>query len=73
MIEKDKYSSLWEYIEKWDGDFLSLSFSDIEKIAGTALGHSFLKYKKNLEKHGWKVGRISMKSGFVTFEKICKD
>ena len=53
---------------------LGMGFRDtdeeIEKIAGMPIDHSFLTYKKNLERFGWKVAKIAMKCGNVTFEKI---
>ena len=50
--------------------FTGKSFEEIEKIAGMPIDHSFLTYKKNLERFGWKVAKIAMKCGNVTFEKI---
>lgn len=44
-----------------------------KKIAGMSIDHSFLTYKKNLERFGWKVAKIAMKCGNVTFEKINKE
>ena len=44
-----------------------LSFEDIERIAGVPIDHSFLRYKRELEEYGWKVGKISMKVGKVEF------
>ena len=43
-----KYSELWKYVSEKDGDELSLSFDEIESVAGVALDHSFLNYKKEL-------------------------
>lgn len=65
-----KYNALWEYIGKSDGETLKLSFTEIEKIAGIPIDHSFLKYKKELAEYGWKVGKISMKEQTVIFDRI---
>ncbi len=69
-MKKDKFSALWAYVGSQSGEFVSLSFAEIEKIAGMPIDHSFLTYKKNLERFGWKVAKIAMKCGNVTFEKI---
>lgn len=64
-----KYRVLWEWIGKnGDGSF-TLSFEEIEKIAGLPLDHSFLKYKKELTEYGYTVGKISMKAQTVNFIK----
>ena len=72
-MKKDKFSALWAYVGSQSGEFVSLSFAEIEKIAGMSIDHSFLTYKKNLERFGWKVAKIAMKCGNVTFEKINKE
>lgn len=70
-----KYEPLWNWIkERWQndadiGDSLKLTYADIERIAGFHIDHSFLTYKKELLEYGFKVGKISMKEQFVTFEK----
>lgn len=61
-----KYNALWEYVKE-NG---SLSFAEIEKIAGIPIDHSFLKYKKELMDYGYQVGKISMKEQTVVFNKI---
>lgn len=67
-----KYDLLWEYIKKEEKDTLKLSFEEIKNIAGTPIDHSFLRYKKELETHGYKVSKISIKEETVTFEKTAK-
>ncbi len=47
-----------------------LSYAEIEKIAGIAIDHSFLSYKKELTEYGYKVGKISMKEQAVEFIKV---
>lgn len=64
-----KYSSLWEYVQKSGSQSLKLTFDEIGEIAGTAIDHSFLKYKKELTEYGYKVGKISMKEQTVIFIK----
>ena len=65
-----KYDPLWEHIRNNDRDTLRLSFEEIEKIAGVAIDHSFLNYKKELFDHGYQVGKISLKNQTVIFIKI---
>ena len=64
-----KYDSLWIWIQNNGTDKFSLTFDEIEKIAGIPLDHSFLTYKKELTEYGYKVGKISMKEQTVMFEK----
>lgn len=68
-----KYNLLWEYIKKNNGESLKLTFTEIEKIAGIPIDHSFLKYKKELLEFGYQVGKISMKEQTVVFNKIAKE
>ena len=42
-----------------------LSFSEIEKIVGFSIDHSFLNCKKELFGYGYKAGKISMKEKTV--------
>ena len=65
-----KFTPLWDYIKSLDKDSVYLSFSEIEKIAGLPIDHSFLTYKKELNEYGHRVGKISMKEQTVLFEKI---
>lgn len=64
-----KYEKLWEYIKNQNVQAFTLSYDEIEKIAGVHLDHSFLNYKKELLEFGWKVEKISMKNKAVSFEK----
>ena len=64
-----KYDGLWQWIEENGTDRFKLSFSEIEKIAGLPMDHSFLTYKKELSDYGYKVKKISMKEQTVIFEK----
>lgn len=65
-----KYYILWEYIRKTEDLSRTLTFKEIEEIAGVPLDHSFLRYKKELADYGWQVGKISMKEQTVLFHKI---
>lgn len=63
-----KYVPLWEYIKTRKEQNFKLTFSEIEKIAGVPIDHSFLKYKKELLEYGYEVGKISMKEQTVVFK-----
>ena len=65
-----KYNILWEYNGKTEDLSRTLTFKEIEEIAGVPLDHSFLRYKKELVDYGWQVGKISMKEQTVLFHKI---
>ncbi len=65
-----KYNSLWAYIRRCGQDAVTLTFEEIADIAGVAVDHSFLTYKKELTEYGWKVAKISMKSQKISFQKI---
>ena len=64
-----KFDSLWNWIQNNGNERFSLTFAEIEKIAGLPIYHSFLTYKKELLEYGYKVGKISMKEQTVMFEK----
>lgn len=65
-----KYNSLWEYVRKNGDQSFKLTFDEIAEIAGIAIDHSFLKYKKELAEYGYQVGKISMKEQTVIFNKV---
>ena len=65
-----KYDTLWKYVQDNGNQSFKLSFDEIAEIAGTAIDHSFLKYKKELTKYGYQVGKISMKEQTVIFNKV---
>ena len=67
-----KYNFLWEYIRHNGAENITLSFDEIGRIAGAALDHSFLNYKKELEAYGYSVGKISLKNKTVVFKKMAK-
>ena len=49
---------------------VELSFAAIQDILGFPIDHSFLNYKKELERYGYRVGRIHLKEKRVVFEKV---
>ena len=65
-----KYDVLWKYISKNGKQSFQLSFDEIKNIAGIAIDHSFLNYKKELLQYGYKVEKISLKDKIVFFQKI---
>ncbi len=67
-----KYDTLWEYIKNNNTAeaAIMLSFEQVGQIAGVAIDHSFLNYKKELEPFGWRVAKISLKKQTVIFERI---
>lgn len=64
-----KYNALWKYIEKNDRLSFKLSFDEIKNIAGIAIDHSFLNYKKELLQYGYEVKKISLKEKSSPFSK----
>ena len=65
-----KYNLLWKHIKNNGGQSLQLSFDEIKNIAGIAIDHSFLNYKKELLEYGYEVKKISLKDKTVLFQKI---
>lgn len=65
-----KYNALWKYIKKNGRQSFKLSFDEIKDIAGIAIDHSFLNYKKELVQYGYTVEKISLKDKTVLFQKI---
>ena len=68
-----KYNALWEYLQKSDSPTVKLSFAEVGDIAGIALDHSFLNYKKELLSYGYRVGKISLKEQTVVFHRLNDD
>lgn len=62
-----KYNALWDYVRSQSAPLLTLSFDEIQQIAGIPIDHSFLQYKKELTAYGWQVVKISMKGQTVCF------
>ncbi len=64
-----KYEPLWNYIRNRTEASFQLTFDEIHEIAGIAIDHSFLNYKKELLQYGYEVGKISLKGQTVIFNK----
>lgn len=62
-----KYNALWDDVRFQSAPLLTLSFDEIQQIAGIPIDHSFLQYKKELTAYGWQVVKISMKGQTVCF------
>lgn len=65
-----KYNALWSYVQEKGAPSFTLTFEEIQNIAGIPIDHSFLKYKKELTEYGYQVGKISMKEQTVIFYRI---
>ena len=64
-----EYNTLWTYIHESGKPQPTLTFDEINQIAGVPPDHSFLKYKKELYCYGYEVVKISMKAQTVFFAK----
>lgn len=49
-----KYNALWDYVRFQSAPLLTLSFDEIQQIAGIPIDYSFLQYKKELTAYGCK-------------------
>ncbi len=65
-----KFHHLWEKIGQDGRVLFTLSFAEIETMAGLPIDHSFLNAKKELLAYGYQVKKISLKEQTVIFEKI---
>ena len=65
-----KFSNLWEKIGQDGRNLFTLSFEEIETMAGLPIDHSFLNTKKELLAYGYQVKKISLKEQTVTFVQI---
>ena len=65
-----KYDALWRSIQDSGTKELTLTFDQIEDLAGVPLDHSFLRYKKELIEYGSEVDGISRKARTVTFRRL---
>ena len=65
-----KYEPIWNWIKENGTDSFKLTYAEIEEITGAPIDHSFLTYKKELQKYGYHVGKISMKEQTVSFKGI---
>ncbi len=62
-----RYDGLWRYIR--ENAPSELTFEEIGAICGFPMDHAFLTFKKELEPHGYRIGKISMKNRTVRIEK----
>lgn len=65
-----KYDPLWQHFRGLDRSTVQLSFDAIQDILGFPIDHSFLNYKKELERYGYRVSKIHLKEKSVLFEKV---
>ena len=65
-----KYDPLWRHFRGLDKPKVELSFDAIQDILGFSIDHSFLNYKKELERYGYRVSKIHLKEKSVLFEKV---
>ncbi len=65
-----KYAPLWQWLKEKDEPSLTLSFAEVQAITGFPMDHAFLTCKRELTSYGYEVGRISMKTGTVTFRRL---
>lgn len=65
-----KYDALWKYIQNSGEQALTLTFEEVEKVAGVPIDHSFLTYKKELAEYRYEVEKISLKHKTVQFRKL---
>ena len=48
-----KYDPLWAYLRENGSPRLTLTFDEINRIAGVPLDHSFLRFKQELPAYGY--------------------
>lgn len=65
-----KYDKLWVYISKNYQNTFHMTFEKIKNVLGFPIDHSFLNYKKELERYGFQVGKISLKDKKIEFIKL---
>ncbi len=68
-----KYDKLWEHMQNEQKETTMLTFDEVEQIAGVAIDHSFLKFKKELMAYGFEVKKISLKEKTVLFQRLEKE
>ena len=68
-----KYRSLWKFIAAQEEAALTLTFAEVEKIAGVPMDHSFLNSKKEILEYGWRVKKIQIGKQTGSFERADKN
>ena len=65
-----KYEPLWKYLKENNKEIYVLSYAEIKTILGFEIDHSFLTYKKEANKYGYEVKKISIKENTVIINRI---
>ena len=65
-----KYEPLWKYLKENNKEIHVLSYAEIKTILGFEIDHSFLTYKKEANKYGYEVKKISIKEKTVIINRI---
>ncbi len=65
-----KYEPLWKYLKENNKEIYVLSYAEIKTILGFEIDHSFLTYKKEANKYGYEVKKISIKEKTVIINRI---
>lgn len=65
-----KYEPLGRFLSGDASGRIQFSFERIEEILGFPLDYSFLNYKQEAEKFGYRVEKISLKEKWVRFARI---
>ncbi len=66
-----KYDKLWIYIQNNGKGAFKLTFDEIRDIVGIPIDHSFLKYKKEAEGYGYRVGKIPQHISAIQITHRC--
>ena len=69
----DFFEQIWAALEipfRWRSGCIQFSFERIDEILGFPIDHSFLHYKLEAEKYGYRVEKISLKEKWVRFVRI---
>ena len=69
-ISLSKYEPLWRFLSGDGSGCIQFSFERIDEIPGFPIDHSFLHYKLEAEKYGYRVEKISLKEKWVRFVRI---
>lgn len=65
-----KYEPLWRFLSGDGSGCIQFSFGRIDEILGFPIDHSFLHYKLEAEKYGYRVERISLKQKWIAISRI---
>ena len=65
-----KFDPVWDYVSRSGEATLTMTFDQVEAIAGVPIDHSFLTYKKELLPLGYEVEKISLKGKTVRFRRL---